>query len=428
MAMLNKSNRNFVLLIVVIITFGIILNTLVSPKSKQELEITPGSIVHWGNNKETEEHNSNDAESILWITNVKKLAAGHDHMLILANDGEAYALGSNTFGQVGNETTDFQEDPEKLTFLNKAKDVAASGHHSLAVDEDGSVWAWGLNLSSQLGDGKNSMKVTPQKIAGLPKIKNVAAGYRFSVALQEDGHVIAWGASCNKSTTMDTQSIIRQYASSLMESGGYGDPDSLSSQGYPFGDDCNREISTGINSKTPKVIEGLENITKLSSGFGHTMALKSDGTLSMLGCNKYGQIGNGGYQNAFTIEKRDELKDIVDISAGYRHSLALDKEGNIWSWGANETGQLGDNTSTPKLHPTKMQSFTTSKIVAISAGYDYSLAKTSEGDVWGWGTNASHQISESDIKESKLPIKIEMVHNVDRIAAGGTQAIVTIKQ
>lgn len=426
--MFIQSNRNFIILTVSIILCGIILSSLVSPKAKKQTELTPGSIVHWGTNKETEEHGSEHAEEILWIKNVKKLAAGHDHMLILTNDGEAYALGSNTFGQVGNETTDFQEDPEKLAFLTKAKDIAASGHHSLAVDEEGTVWAWGLNLSSQLGDGKNNMKVTPQKVYGLAKIKSVAAGYRFSVALQEDGHVVAWGASCDKTTTMDTQSIIRQYASSLMESGGYGDPDSLSSQGYSFGDDCNREISTGINSKTPKVIEGLDNIIKLSSGFGHTMALTSDGTVLMLGCNKYGQIGNGGYQNAFTVEKRNELKDIVDVSAGYRHSLALDKEGNIWSWGANETGQLGDATTTPKLHPTKMNSFSESKVITIAAGYDYSLAKTADGKVWGWGTNASHQVSESDIKESTVPIELEMVQNVDMLAAGGTQAIVTIKE
>ncbi|MDQ3099592.1 MAG: hypothetical protein M3Q44_07660 [bacterium] len=371
--------------------------------------ITPGSLVHWGNKKTSE---------VLWLSDVKKLSAGHDHMLVLTGDGSAYALGSNTFGQLGNRGADYQDEPEKLSFIDNATDISASGHHSLAVDREGNVWSWGLNLSSQLGDGKNEIKATPQKLAGLPKIKNVSAGYRFSVALQEDGRVIAWGASCDATKTMDTQSVINQFASTLMQSGGYGDPGSLSSQAYQFADDCNREKSTGVNTKTPKVIEGLSGIKKIAAGFGHTMALKEDGTIWMLGCNKYGQLGSDGTENALTAQQRKELSNITDISAGYRHSLALTKDGEVWGWGLNGTDQFTVPTKIPSL----------SNVISIAAGYDYSLALTKNGEVWGWGANATHQFATTDIKNSKTPIKLDMIDNANMIAAGGNHAIATIRE
>jgi alpha-tubulin suppressor-like RCC1 family protein len=425
--MIQKSFLTYLLSLVIIFIIALNFFNLYNSRQVSTQTNIPGSLVYWGTNEQVSEQNSKKkSHEVLWLSNIKKLSAGHDHMLALSKDGTAYALGSNTFGQLGNNGGDYQDDPEKLAFIDKATDIAASGHHSLAVDKEGAVWSWGLNLSSQLGDGKNDIKVTPQKISGLPKVKSVAAGYRFSLALTDDGRVMAWGATCDPNKVMDSQSIIRQFASSLMQSGGYGDPGSLSSQAYQFSDDCNREKSTGINSKTPKVIEGLSGIKKLTAGFGHTMALKDDGTVWMLGCNKYGQIGNGSFDNAFTIEHRKELSNIVDIAAGYRHSLALDKDGNLWAWGFNGTGQLGLNSDEWRVVPTKIPSIT--NVVSIAAGYDYSLAITKDGTVWGWGTNASHQISSMDIKNSKVPIKLDMIHNANIIAAGGTQAIATIKE
>lgn len=423
-----KDRPLFIYALSTVIGLIILINifSIMSKRQSTSTKLSPGSLVYWGTNEHVQQTSKNKTHEVVWVSKITKLSAGHDHMLALTEDGTAYAIGSNTFSQLGNNGADFQEDPEKLTFITKAKDVSASGHHSLAVDSGGNVWSWGLNLSSQLGDGKNEIKVTPQKLSGLPKIKGVAAGYRFSLALQENGDVLAWGAACNPDKTMDNQSIIRQFASTLLESGGYGDPGSLSSQAYQFNDDCNREKSTGINSKTPKKIEGLSQIKKLAAGYGHTIALKEDGTVWILGCNKYGQIGNGSYNNAFTVEHRTELKNIIDISAGYRHSLALDKDGNVWAWGFNGSGQLGINSDETKVSPVKISSL--SNVIAISAGYDYSLALTRDGTVWGWGANSSNQISVKDIKKSKIPIKLDMINNANIIASGGTQAIATIRE
>jgi alpha-tubulin suppressor-like RCC1 family protein len=310
---------------------------------------------------------------------------------------------------LGREEKSSLEDPEKIPQLWNIRDIAANGHHSLALDKEGNVWSWGLNLSSQLGDEGNEVHAGPQKIKNLSKIKSISAGYRFSMALREDGTVVGWGASCDPTKSQDTQNVIRLFASSLTQSGGYGDPSSNSSQAYNFSDDCQREKSTGIASKVPKQIANLEHIIKISSGFGHTLALKDDGSVWAVGCNKYGQIGNNTNENALEAVQITSLKRIKDIAAGYRHSLVLDDQGNVWTWGYTE-----------KLQPTKIA---LEKVKTISAGYDYSLAVLEDGKAYGWGNNASKQISTKNIQSSKDPIQLDMINSVELVSAGGTQAV-----
>ena len=52
-------------------------------------------------------------------------------------------------------------------------------------------------------------------------------------------------------------------------------------------------------------------------------------------------------------EENDYLKNITKISVGEVHSLALDKDGNVWTWGNNDYSRLGRKT-VPDWKPTKL--------------------------------------------------------------------------
>ncbi len=416
--------RSYFTYLILLVVVGIVALNVFSLLRKQQSQkpITGGSIAYWGVNEHAPKNSGDASRGIPWITDVTKVSSGHDHFLIMSKDGTVYAVGSNTFGQLGSDVLNYQTDPVKAPFLEKAIDIAANGHHSLAVDKDGNVWAWGLNLSSQLGDGANDMKTGPKKVVGLEHVKGVAAGYRFSVALKEDGSVVGWGSHCDTSKSFDTQNVVRLFASTLVQSGGYADASSTSNQAYNFLDDCQRERSTGINTTAVKQIEGMTGITKLSAGFGHTLALKDDGTVRVLGCNKFGQVGNKSFENALTTETVADLQNIVDVAAGYRHSLALDKDGNVWAWGYNNAGQLGDGSTETRTAPVKVPAL--QGVTSIAAGYDYSVAVVRDGRVMGWGSNASKQISSKNISESKVPITLDMIDFAQSVAAGGTQVVV----
>jgi len=66
-------------------------------------------------------------------------------------------------------------------------------------------------------------------------------------------------------------------------------------------------------------------------------------------------------------------KDFIAITAGYDHSLALRADGSIVGWGSNWNG-----VATPPSG---------SDFVAIAAGAWHSLALRANGSIVGWGSN-----------------------------------------
>ena len=82
--------------------------------------------------------------------------------------------------------------------------------------------------------------------------------------------------------------------------------------------------------------------------------LKEDGTISSLGYNYYGQLGNGKTDSTNT-ELRDvqNLKNVVQIVGAQNghFGVAVRTDGTVWAWGLNTYGQLGnsknENSSIP---------------------------------------------------------------------------------
>src|SRR5262249_22632679 len=77
--------------------------------------------------------------------------------------------------------------------------IAAGDTHSLAIDGQGNVWAWGDNSDGQLGDGSFTNRALPVHVQGpggsgvLSGIVGIAGGSAHSIALKSDGTVWAWG-------------------------------------------------------------------------------------------------------------------------------------------------------------------------------------------------------------------------------------------
>ena len=49
------------------------------------------------------------------------------------------------------------------------------------------------------------------------------------------------------------------------------------------------------------------------------------------------------------------LSDVTAISGGSNHSLALKNNGTVWAWGWNSHGELGDGTTTTSRTPVQVQ-------------------------------------------------------------------------
>ncbi|MFO0971637.1 MAG: hypothetical protein U0520_04825 [Candidatus Saccharimonadales bacterium] len=127
------------------------------------------------------------------------------------------------------------------------------------------------------------------------------------------------------------------------------------------------------------------------AGFGHVLALQSDGTVKSKGCNAYGQLG---YPTSDIIpaETIPGLQNIIQVATSTRHSLALDESGKVWAWGRDNAGQLGKNIENLSgvFEPEVVSGLPT--ITQVAAGRDFSLALDKSGRIWSWGTNQYSQV------------------------------------
>ena len=111
------------------------------------------------------------------------------------------------------------------------------------------------------------------------------------------------------------------------------------------------------------------NVTAITGGNQHTLAIKNSGVLAW-GSNNYGQTNVPNVASS----------GVTNIAAGEYHSLAL-KSGSLFAWGYNGNGQCNFPTSTPN-----------SSISAIAAGSFHSLI-VRNGTVFAFGSNDFGQCS-----------------------------------
>lgn len=126
------------------------------------------------------------------------VSAGDGHSLAIGSDGKTYAWGLNYYGQLGNdEHSDRGEPvevltPEGVTFT----EVAAGWMHSAAIGSDGNAYAWGLNTNGQVADQPDAGNLpTPTRVE-LPEgvtATSIDVGGYYSVSLGSDGIAYQWG-------------------------------------------------------------------------------------------------------------------------------------------------------------------------------------------------------------------------------------------
>ncbi|HWJ02650.1 MAG TPA: hypothetical protein VNU93_03150, partial [Verrucomicrobiae bacterium] len=164
---------------------------------------------------------------------------------------------------------------------------------------------------------------------------------------------------------------------------------------WAWGNNDNGQLGNGstINSSLPVVIKGLDGVVALAGGGLHSLALKNDGTVWAWGSNWYGQLGNGTNTNNVAPIQVQGLSNVKYIAAGYYHSLAVKDDGTVWAWGRNWDGQLGNGYSgsgSDRSTPVQVTGLT--GIVKVTAGLGHSMALRNDRTIWAWGYGYQGQL------------------------------------
>ncbi|MBM7569509.1 RCC1 domain-containing protein [Paenibacillus sacheonensis] len=286
-----------------------------------------GTVWAWGNNASGQLGDGSGSpglgryapNQIKNFSSVVAIDSGANYNLALKSDGSVWAWGANSFGQLGNGTTIERHTPVQVQGLDSVVAISAGTEHSMALKSDGTVWAWGNNTSGQLGDGTTTHRYVPVQVQGINSAVSIATGGSHSLAVKSDGTVWAWGNNT------------------------FGQ----------LGDE------TTIERHTPVQVQGLGSVTAIAAGIrgGHTLAVKSDGTVWAWGNNASGQLGDGSNINRSSPVQVTNLDSVSAITAGTSHSFAVKRDGTVRSWGLNNYGQLGDGSKTSRSSPVTIAAF-----------------------------------------------------------------------
>jgi len=147
-----------------------------------------GTVWMWGNNNRGQLGKegiplSKEPIPVSGISDVRFIAAGAYHTLAVTNNETVSAWGWNEYKQLGNSTVtaDFSSRPETIPGLSDIKAVASGTYHSLVLGNDGVVRQWG---------GSDSK---PAQVSGLADVTGIASGEAHFIALKNDGTIRVWG-------------------------------------------------------------------------------------------------------------------------------------------------------------------------------------------------------------------------------------------
>jgi uncharacterized delta-60 repeat protein len=163
-----------------------------------------GRVFTWGANWYGQLGNGTTSErrtpgELSSLSQVVSVAGGGFHTLAVRADGGVLSWGHNQEGQLG-RTTGPTTSPGLVGGLSGIVAVAsgATSSHNLGLRSNGQVYAWGRNSQGQLGDGTTIQRLTPVLVRGLSGALALAAAGYHSVAVGAGAVVPA-----TESVTMD---------------------------------------------------------------------------------------------------------------------------------------------------------------------------------------------------------------------------------
>ncbi|XP_058822347.1 regulator of chromosome condensation [Topomyia yanbarensis] len=346
------------------------------------------------------------------LKDVVEISAGGMHNLCLTRKGEVYSFGCNDEGALGRVTADddgaeFQ--PRIIELPAPCLKISAGDSHSACLLNDGRVYAWGSFRDSHGNMGLTLEGNKRLPIEVLPGIKSVdiASGGDHLVILTENGHVYTVGCAeqgqLGRISTRAASGESRRGKTDLLKpgivtlKGKYVFADAIwastyctffkdrhTSKIFAFG--LNNYCQLGIPNPSENIVKpvfvpeltSFTDVKSITGGQHHTLVLKTDNKVYVIGRKEYGRLGLGNVTaDATTLTLVDTLADkkVVEISCGESTSFAVTESGETYAWGMGSNQQLGTGSEDDETKPVLIVSkqLQGKKVLKVSSGGQHSL-------------------------------------------------------
>jgi alpha-tubulin suppressor-like RCC1 family protein len=309
---------------------------------------------------------------------IVSVAAARWHNVLRRSDGTIRTWGWNRYGQLGDGS-----------LVDDIADVDAEARATLLVSTDGNAWTFGTNALSD--------SAVPVQVTGVTDIVGVAALAEGGMLLSSDGTVWGFSSAQNAGCELTGESHIGEtgilgpmaipgLAANItaVSSGSYHTV-ALDAEGTAW-------VWGSRFGCTPSAV--LDNVVAIAAGSTNLcLFLRGDGSAWAMGFNLHGQLGNGTTISSYTTPTQVVgLTNVVGIAAGNRHSMFLKDDGTLWVAGWNHDCQLGLGEAVGDFVtvPTPVD---LTDVVAVAGGQTHSVAVRSDDTVWVWGLNSVGQLS-----------------------------------
>ena len=283
--------------------------------------------------------------SVSW----KYISAGRDFSIAIKSDDTCWAWGGNDYGQLGIHTSAQvnRSSPVSALFSGSFTKVISGASATLAIRSDGTLWAVGYNANGELGTNNTTYYSSPVSVVGDHTFTDVSAGNGFFVGLKADGTVWSWGL--NNYGQLGNNVDLAAYSS-------------------------------------PTSVVGDHSFTKITCGYEYTLALKADNSVWAWGRNVYGQLGMSNRDNYSSPVSVVTDISFKDIAASRFTAHGLDTSGYCWSWGYNQFGELGISAVGSKSSPVSVVGDHVFSSIFSDFGAPMTAAiRSSDGSLWTWG-------------------------------------------
>jgi alpha-tubulin suppressor-like RCC1 family protein len=339
-------------------------------------------------------------------TSFARMIAGGSHTCGATEAGEVFCWGSNSFGQLGDNSTTQALTPRRVQTTLRFSALAAGANHTCAIGVTGAASScWGNGQFGQLGNATTSNSLTPTAISGGLTWTMLTAGDNHTCGIASSGLAYCWGEG--GSGQLGTGRLTNETTPAAVQGGTrFTIIAAAGSNTCAIAETGDTMCWGGRFGLSPGLISGGNRFIDLRLGANHVCGVVADGTAYCWGGNQFGQLGTGGVNDSpVPTAVQTDLRFTV-LAPGENYTCGLTADGSAYCWGGNADGQLGIGfVSVTQLTPVRVVGGFAFSGLRAGARHTCGIARESNAAIC-WGFNSSGQLGDGTTNSSSAPVSV----------------------